>query len=141
MLLDWAIHTSLIQKRLSHSYEPRHYMCFYDFLWLRITIVASVLQLIWYYSTSWVSNIGDLVLVLIFWFRIIKCGWFFMQAIITSKFLKIGNGWAAVVKYDTTVVYVGTHFFPQFLENSRSHSNTYNLIFSKKHAPIKWERD
>ena len=27
-------------------------MCFYFFLWLRITIVALVLQLIWYYSTS-----------------------------------------------------------------------------------------
>ena len=112
MLLDWAVYTSLIQKRLSHSYQSKHYMCFYDFLWLRITIVALVLQLIWYYSTSWVSNIGDLVLVLIFWFRIIKCGWFFMLGIIASNFLKIGNGWAIVVKYATTVVYVGTHFFP-----------------------------
>ena len=103
-------------------------MCFYDFLWLSITIVALVLQLIWYNSTSWVSNIGDLVLVLIFWFRIIKCGWFFMLGIIASNFIKVGNGWAIVVKYATTVVYVGTHFFPQFLENSRSHSNAYNLV-------------
>ena len=56
-------------------------------------------------------------------------------------FLKIGNSWAIVVKYATTVVYVGTHFFPQFLENSRSHSNAYNnVISSEKHAPIKWER-
>ena len=101
------------------------------FLWLRITIVALVLQLIWYYSTSWVSNIGDLVLELIFWFRIINCRWFFMLGVIASNFLKIGNGWAIVVKYATTVVYVGTHFFPQFLENSRSHSNVYNIIFSK----------
>ena len=32
--------------------------------------------------------------------------------------------------------------FPQFLENSRSYSNAYNNLFSsKKHAPIKWERD
>ena len=74
-------------------------------------------------GTSWVSHIGELVLVLIFWFRIIKCGWFFMLGIIASNFLKIGNGWAIVVKYATTVVYVGTHFFPQFLEKSRSHSN------------------
>ena len=103
-------------------------MCFYDFLWLSITIVALVLQLIWYSSTSWVSNIGDLVLVLIFWFRIIKCGWLFMLGIIASNFIKVGNGWAIVVRYATTVVYVGTHFFPQFLENSRSHSNAYNLV-------------
>ena len=38
-----------------------------------------------------------------------------------------------VAKYATTVVYVGTHFFPQFLENSRSHSNAYNLISSKNY--------
>ena len=29
----------------------------------------------------------------------------------------------------------------QFLENSRSHSDAYNLISLKKHVPIKWERD
>ena len=34
-------------------------MWFYD-------IIALVFQLIWYYSISWVSNIGDLLLVLIF---------------------------------------------------------------------------
>ena len=66
---------------------------------------------------------GDLVLVFILWLGIIKCGWFFMLGIIASNFLKIGNGWAIVAKYDTTVVYVGTQFFPQLLENSRSHSN------------------
>ena len=61
-----------------------------------------------------------------------------MLGVIASNFLKIGNGWAIVVKYATTVVYVGTHFFPQFLENSRSHSNAYNnLIPSEKHVPIK----
>ena len=141
MLLDWAVYTSLIQKRLSHSYQSKHYMCFYDFLWLRITIVALVLQLIWYYSTSWVSNIGDLVLILSFWFRTFKCGWFFMLGIIASKFLKIGNGWAIVVKYATTAVSVRSDFFPQFLENSRCHSNPDNLISSKNHAPIKWEMD
>ena len=97
-------------------------MCFYDFLWLRVTIVVLVLQVIWYYSTSWVSNIGDLVLVMIFWLRI-KCKWLFVLGIIASNLLKIRNGWAIFVKYVTTVVYVGTHFFPQFLENSRSHSN------------------
>ena len=58
---------------------------------------------------------GDLVLALIFWLEIIRFGWSFMLAIIASNFLKIGNGWSIVVKYATTVVYVGTHFFPQFL--------------------------
>ena len=131
MLLNWAIHTSLIQKRSSHSYQNT--ICVLTvFLWLRITIAGLVLQLIWYYSTRWVSNIGDLVLALLFWFRIIKCGWFFMLGIVASNFLKIGNGWAVVVKYATTVVYVGTHFFLQFLENSRSHSNAYNLTFLEK---------
>ena len=31
MQLDWVIHTSLIQKRLSHSFHSKHHMCFYDF--------------------------------------------------------------------------------------------------------------
>ena len=47
-----------------------------------------------------------IVLVLIFWFRIIKCGWFCVLGIIARNFLKIGNGWAIVEKYATTVVYV-----------------------------------
>ena len=105
-------------------------------------LLASVLQLIWYYSTSCLSNMGNLVLELIFWFRFIKYGWFFMLGIIANNFLTMRNGWAIVVKYAATVVYVGTHNFPQFLENSRSHSNVCNnLISSKKHALIKWERD
>ena len=95
----------------------------------------------WFGITALVELVGDLVSVLTFWFRTIKCGWFFMLGIIASNLLKIGNGWAIVVKYVTTVVYVGTHFFPPFLENSRSHSKAYNLISSKKHAPIIWERD
>ena len=62
--------------------------------------------------------------------------------IIASNFLKIGSGWAIVVEFATTAVYVGTHILPQFLENSRSHSNVYNnLTSSKKHAPVKQERD
>ena len=48
----------------------------------------------------------------------------------------MGNGWAIVVKYVTNVVYVGTHYFPQFPENSRSHSNVYNLFSSKNQALI-----
>ena len=64
-----------------------------------------------------------------------------MLGVMATNFLTIGNGCAIVVKYATTVVYVGTHVFLQSLENSRSHSNAYNLISSKKHAPIKWERD
>ena len=126
-------------KETVDSYQLRHHMCFYE---LKIIIVALVLQLIWYYSTGWVSKIGDLVLVLIFWFRIIKCGWFYMLGTIASNFLKIGNGWTIVKIYGTTVVFVVTHFFPQFLENCRSHSNAcITLISSKKDAPIKWERD
>ena len=90
----------------------------------------------------WVGNIGDLVLVLIFWSIIIKCGWFCMLGIIASNFLKVGNGWNIAEKYGTTVVYVGTHSLPQFLQNSRSHSNACNtLVSSKNHAPIIWERD
>ena len=55
-----------------------------------------------------------------------------MLGIIASNFLKIGNNWTIIEKYATTVVYVGTHFIPQFLENSRSHRNACNiLIFSK----------
>ena len=36
------------------------------------------------------------------------------------------------MKYATAVVYVGTHFFPQFLQNSRSHSNAYNNVIPPK---------
>ena len=65
-----------------------------------------------------------------------------MLGIFASNFLKTKSGWAIVVEFATTAVYIGTHFLPQFLENSRSHSNVYNnLISSKKHAPVKWERD
>ena len=81
-----------------------------------------------YYNASWVSNIGNLVLVLIFWFRLIKCGWFCMLGIIARNFLKIGNGWAIVEKHPETLAYVGTHFFPQFLENSRSHTIVMHVV-------------
>ena len=65
-----------------------------------------------------------------------------MLGIILSNFLQIGNGWDGVEKYAPTVVYVGTYIFSYFSENSRSHGNACNtLISSKKHAPIKWERD
>ena len=59
-----------------------------------------------------------------------------MVGIIASNFVKIGNGWTIVIQYATTAVYVGTHFFLQLLENSRSHSNTYNLISYKKYAQV-----
>ena len=56
-----------------------------------------------------------------------------MLWIIPSNFLKIGNGWAIVEKYAPTVVLVEAHFFPQFLENFRFHSNaTSTLIFLEK---------
>ena len=85
---------------------------------------------------------ADLVLVLIFWFRFIKCAWFYMLGIIASNFLKTVSSWTVTEECDTAVVYVGNHLFPQFLENSESHSNAYEtLIFLKKHAPLKLERD
>ena len=75
----------------------------------------------------------DLVLVMIFWFRIIKYGWLFMPEIIASSFLRIGNGLAIVVKYATTVEYIGSQSFPQILENhSWSRSNAYNNLISSK---------
>ena len=81
---------------------------------------------------------GNLVFVLIFWFRVIKCRWFFMLGIIASNFLKLGNGWTIVEKNAATVVYVETHSFPQFVENTRSNSNACSIsISSKKKAPIK----
>ena len=65
-----------------------------------------------------------------------------MPGIITSKFLKIGNGRTIVEKYAPTVVSVGAHFFSQFLENCRSYSNACNtLISSNKQASIKSEWD
>lgn len=112
-------------------------MCFTVFLWPRIIILALLLRLIWYYS--WVSNIGDLVSVKLFWFIITNCSWFCTLQII-SNLLKIRNGWTAVESYGTTLVHVGTHFLPQFLENSRPHFNACNIIFSKNHKSIKWEK-
>ena len=65
-----------------------------------------------------------------------------MLGIIASNFLKIENGWAIVQKYAPTAVFVGAHFFSKFLENFKSHSNACStLISSKKHAPIKYEKD
>ena len=65
-----------------------------------------------------------------------------MLVIIASNFLQTENGWAIVDKYYPTVVFVGAHFFPQFLENFRSHSNASStLISSKKQTPIKFEKD
>ena len=118
-------------------------MCFYDFLWLRIIIVALVLQLNWCYSNSWVSNIGDLVLVLIFWFRIFKRGGFCILVIIAINFLKIENGCTVVEKYAATVAYVGTYIFPntwktQYLKNSRSHSNACNVLISSNKKRTYW---
>ena len=65
-----------------------------------------------------------------------------MLGIIASNFLKTGNGWVVVEKDAPAVVFVGAHFFPQFLENFRSHSSACGtLTSSKKHAPIKFEKD
>ena len=45
MLLDWTIHTSLIQKRLSYSYQSKHHM-FLRFLWFLITYVSVTVDLV-----------------------------------------------------------------------------------------------
>ena len=58
MQLDWAMHTSLMQNRLSYNYNT------YGLLWLRIMIVVLVLQLISYCNTR-VNNIVKLGLALI----------------------------------------------------------------------------
>ena len=48
MQLDWAIYTSLIQQRLSHSYQSKHYMWFYEFFvtqdyyWFGITVLVEL---------------------------------------------------------------------------------------------------
>ena len=55
-----------------------------------------------------------------------------MLGVIVTNFLKIGNGWTIVEKYAPTLVSVGAHFFPQFLENCRSHSNACNSLISSK---------
>ena len=56
--------------------------------------------------------------------------------------MNIGNDWTIVKKYDPFVIFAGAHFFPQFAENFRSHSNACTtLICSKKHAPVKCEND
>ena len=52
MELDWALHTSLIQKRLSHSYQSKHHRSFYDFFVTQDYYSSLVLQLILHYSNS-----------------------------------------------------------------------------------------
>ena len=114
MLPDRAIHTSLIQKR-PRSYQSKHYMCFCYF-WgaqdYRSCIKAAV-NLVLQYQ---LSNICDLVIVMIFSFRIIKCGWFFVLGIIASNFLNIGNGWASrETCYNCSICRISL-FSPSFLK-------------------------
>ena len=61
-----------------------------------------------------------------------------MLGITARNFLKIGNSWALVEKHATTLVYVGTHFFPQFLENSRSHTIIMHVVpwFPRKNTNL-----
>ena len=61
-----------------------------------------------------------------------KCGRFWTQVIIASNFLKTGNVLAIAEKYAPTVVLVGAHSFPQFLENFRSHSDACRTLISSK---------
>ena len=61
--LHWAIHNLYYKRGFLTVVNQRTIGVFTIFLWLRIVIV---LQWIWYYSTSWVSNIDYLVLVLTF---------------------------------------------------------------------------
>ena len=53
------------------------------------------------------------------------------------------NSWSVVEKYATTVVYVGTHLFPQFLEKSGPPNNACNTLHSskKKKTRIYYKRE
>ena len=103
MQLDWEMHEPLVQKHFLLIINQSTACVFTVFSGLRINMVVLVLKLIWYYSTSWVSNIGDLVSVLIFWFRILSAGdsvcWELLQEICYHSGLR------------------RTQFFLQFLEN------------------------
>ena len=128
-------------KRLSHSYKSKHHIWYYYSFVAQdyCNCVSATVDFV--FSTSWVSNIGVLVLVLFSKFIIIKCGGFWMLQVIANNFLKIGNSWAIVKKYAPNAVFVGAHFFPQFLENVRFRSYACStFISSKKHAP-KFEKD
>ena len=61
-----------------------------------------------------------------------------MLRIIAINFLKIGNGSAIVQKHAATLVYVGTHFFPQFLETSRSRTIVMHVVpsFPRKNTHL-----
>ena len=51
-----------------------------------------------------------------------------MLRIIARNVLKMVNDRAMVEKHATNLVYVGTHFFPQFLENSRSRAIVIHVV-------------
>ena len=67
MLLDWVIHTWLIQKILSHGYQSKHHMRFYNFSVTQDYYSCVSVKFDLVCSTSWVGNIGDLVLTLTFY--------------------------------------------------------------------------
>ena len=61
MQLDWAIHASLIQKRISHSYQSKHYMWLCDFVaqdYYNVTVVLHCVSVNWFGITipaEWVT--------------------------------------------------------------------------------------
>ena len=59
-----------------------------------------------------------------------------MLGTIASNFLNIGNDWTVVEKYATTGVYVGTYFFPQLFENSRSQKIACNNLLYTKNSHL-----
>ena len=106
-------------------------------LWLRITIIALVLQLIWY-NTSWVSIIGNLVLVLILWCRIIKCRWFCMLGIIVRNFLNIGNDWPILEKYTAVVKYPAGKYWSPGRPPPTSPGRPLKILFDRPGDVLIW---
>ena len=53
------------------------------------------------------------------------------------KLLSKDRKWLSIVeKYAPTVVFVGAHYFPQFLENFRSRSNACSTLIHRKNAHL-----
>ena len=87
--LHWTIHNPYYKRGFLTIINQRTIGVFTIFLWLRIIIVALVLQWIWYYNTSWVSNIDDLVLVLTFYSKLLSVGDFaWIKYLFVSKLFK-----------------------------------------------------
>ena len=87
--LHWTIPNPYYKRGFLTIINQRTIGVFTIFLWLRIIIVALVLQWIWYYNTSWVSNIDDLVSVLTFYSKLLSvCDFAWIKYLFVSKLSK-----------------------------------------------------